>query len=53
MTYRVFKFDGTKCIRKFDSIEDAKTWCYTVNTGETYRIEFIFDGESAPRCEYI
>lgn len=53
MTYRVFKSNGTKCIRKFENIEDAKAWCWTVDTGCVYRIEWQYENESSPRRLFI
>lgn len=53
MTYRVFKSNGTKCIRKFENIEDAKAWCWTVGTGCLYRIEWQYENESNPRRLFI
>lgn len=42
MSYRVYKaYSGTnKCVRKFDSLDEAKTWCWTRDNGATYRIEW-------------
>lgn len=53
MTYRVFKSNGTKCIRKFESIDEAKAWCWTMNTGHSYRIEWQYEDESNPRVLYV
>ena len=53
MTYRVFKSNGSKCIRKFDSIDEAKAWCWSVDTGCAYRIEYQYKGESSPRKVFI
>lgn len=44
MTCKIYKLNGTRCIRKFDSIEDAQRWCWTVNTGDNYRIEVTVNG---------
>lgn len=51
MTYRVYKRNGTKCIKKFESIEDAKRWCWcrANSNPNLYRIEFQYEGEEAPR----
>ena len=40
MAFKVYKgFHGTKCVRKFDVLEDAQTWC---NIHENmYRIEWV------------
>lgn len=53
MQYRVYEANGTRCIRKFDSIDEAQEWCWTVDTGKSYRIEFQYDGEEAPRRVYM
>lgn len=40
MTYRVYKgYKGTKCIRKFDNLDDAQMWCWVRESGP-YRIEW-------------
>ena len=42
MSYRIYKgYRGTKCIRKFDSLEDAQMWCVIRDHTEPYRIEWI------------
>ena len=53
MTYRVFKSNGTKCIRKFESIDEAQEWCWTANASHSYRIEFQYEGESEPRRIFV
>ena len=53
MQYRVYEMNGTRCIRKFDSIDEASEWCMVVDTGKSYRIEFQYDGEEAPRRIYM
>lgn len=53
MTYRVYTENGTKCIRKFDSLDEAKRWCMVRDTGKTYRIEFQYEGEESPRRIYM
>lgn len=40
MEFKVYGIDGTKCIRKFKSLEDAQSWAWTVDTGKAYRIEW-------------
>lgn len=42
MTYRVYKgYTGTKCVKKFDSLQDAQTWCWVRDRTEPYRIEWV------------
>lgn len=42
MTFRIYKgYTGTKCVRNFDSLEDAQTWCIVRDRKETYRIEWV------------
>ncbi len=53
MQYRVYEANGSKCIRKFDHITTAKEWCMVAKTGKSYRIEFQYDGEEAPRRVYM
>ena len=53
MIYRVFKSNGSKCIRKFESLQEAQEWCWTVDTGCYYRIDFQYENESSPRSIYI
>ena len=53
MIFRVFKSNGTKCIRKFDSIEEAKVWCWTMDVDHRYRIEWQYEGESSPRRLFV
>lgn len=53
MQYRVYEANGTRCIRKFDSLDEAQAWCWTVDTGKGYRIDFQYDGEDAPRSIYV
>lgn len=39
VTFRVYKLHGTKCIRKFDNLDDAKSW---VNIREDwYRVDWV------------
>ena len=39
MQFRVYKLNGTKCIRKFDSFEEAESW---VNVHEDwYRVDWV------------
>lgn len=52
MTYRVFTTNGTKCIRKFDNLDDAKSFCW-LRDGNGYRIEWQYEGECSPRRFYL
>jgi hypothetical protein len=41
MTYRIYKgYGGTKCVRKFENLEDAQMWCWVRDHDEPYRIEW-------------
>lgn len=53
MEYRVYKANGSKCIRKFEKLEDAQAWCWTVDTGKAYRIEWQYDDEDSPRKIFV
>lgn len=53
MQYRVYKANGTRCIRKFDTLDEAQGWCWTRDTGETYRIEWQYPDEGEPRRLYV
>jgi hypothetical protein len=44
MTFRVFTRTGTKCIRKFNSLDDAKHYTYVHENA--YRIEW-----TEPACK--
>lgn len=47
MAYRIYKgYTGTKCIRKFDNLDDAKMWCWLKDRGEEpYRIEWVEEAD--------
>jgi hypothetical protein len=47
--YRVYEANGTRCIRKFESLDDAKAWAWTVATGKSYRIEWAEEDGRANR----
>lgn len=54
--YRVYKVGGVRCVRKFDSMEEAKAWCWTREPKkghEGYRIEWQYENESTPRSIYL
>lgn len=53
MTYRIYKRNGIKCIRKFDNLDDAKTWVWLREDCSQYRIEFQYENESEPRSIYF
>lgn len=53
MTYRIYKANGSKCIRKFESLDEAKEWCWLTETGNYYRIEWQYEDEASPRRMYI
>jgi hypothetical protein len=38
LTFRVYTRTGSKCIRKFDALEDAKSWCFVREN--KYRIDW-------------
>lgn len=51
MTYRIFTADGTKCIRKFDTMSEAREWCWE---HEGYhRIEWQYEDEADARRMYL
>ena len=52
MVYRVFTTNGSKCIRKFESLEEAQVWCWVKDVDHGYRIEWQYEGESKPRTLY-
>lgn len=44
MVYRVYKgYAGTKCIRKFDNLQEAQMWCWSRDREEPYRIEWEYE----------
>lgn len=53
MEYRVYAVGGARCIRKFESLDDAKAFCFALDTGKSYYIEFRYDDKDAPRRIYI
>lgn len=41
MTFKVYNgYMGTKCIKKFDNLQDAQTWCWIRDRKEPYRVEW-------------
>ena len=52
MTYKVYKANGTKCVKTFESIDEAKSWIWTRDNGNTYRIEYKYEDEEEPRKMY-
>jgi hypothetical protein len=41
MAYRVYRgYSGRKCIRRFDSLDDAQMWCWSRDRVDPYRIEW-------------
>lgn len=53
MTYKVYKANGTKCIKKFENIDEAHEWCWLKDNGNEYRIEFQYENEDTPRRIYV
>ena len=53
LQFRVYKTNGTRCIRKFDSLEAAKSWCFTCNSPDSHRIEWRYENETEPRRMYL
>lgn len=49
--YKVYSARGSKCIRKFNDIDEAKEWCWLKE--REYRIELVYEGESKPRVIYV
>lgn len=37
--FKVYKLNGTKCIRKFDSLEEAQSWVWVHE--DLYRIDWV------------
>ena len=46
MVYRIYKgYTGTKCVRKFDNLEDAQMWCWVRDGVDPYRIEWVEEAD--------
>ena len=46
MTYRIYKANGTKCVRRFESLQDALGWCFDpIRRSRPHRIEYAADGK--------
>ena len=39
LTFRVYKINGTKCIRKFDNLEEAQSWVWVHE--DLYRVDWV------------